>query len=183
MAGTGVVIVIEGLPGSGKTTLCEQFNKLHPQVHILKEWVDTKILAEYLANPQAKAAEFQMRAQRETYTRFVRAVELAKQGGLVLLDRGFIGNRCFAELQFEIGWIDLESMTKYRQLCDSFKNIDTEGVRVKTLRLVCDIDVLMERIRKRNRNGESVYTEEYLTKLDRKHDELLIAENGVHLMP
>ena len=62
-----------------------------------------------------KATNFQFQIQDETVKRIRMAIELAKEGKTVLIDRGLIGNRCFAEIQYEKGFINQKDIELYRK--------------------------------------------------------------------
>ncbi len=169
------IIIVEGIPGCGKTTFCKSFASINKNAVIMEEWVDEKSLVEYLDDMPKNATSFQYEAQMQTIFRLGKAFQLAESGKIVLIDRGLLGNRCFAEVQFESGYISEEAMDKYRKIFnyDKFKMVEIE-----TWYLQCEIDTALMRIKQRNRNGESSYSSEYLTKLKNKHDELLSAKVG-----
>jgi len=173
MAEPGKIIIIEGVPGCGKTTFCKSYVDSNPNAKMMEEWVDEKILSEYIADMPNKATFFQFEAQRQTMNKLREAVKLAKEGQIVLIDRGLIGNRCFAEVQHEAGFINAESMTRYREKIEAAFISMSKEVTLETWYLQCEVDVALERIRQRNRNGESSYSSEYLAKLKKKHDDLL----------
>lgn len=174
MAEPGKIIIVEGLSGSGKTTFCKSFVNSNPNAEMMEEWVDEKILSEYIADMPNKATFFQFEAQRQTTNKLKEAVELVKKGKIVLIDRGLVGNRCFAEVQYEAGFISDTDIISYREKLETVFDRISNEVMLETWYLRCEVDVALDRIRQRNRNGESSYSSEYLTKLKKKHDDLLL---------
>ena len=183
---SGKVIIVEGIPGCGKTTFCKSYaSSSEGNVVVMEEWVDEKILADYLTDMPKKATFFQYEAQRQSASRLHKALELAKSGKIVLIDRGIIGNRCFAEVQFTAGYISESSMDIYRKTFtyeSLFHDRERKGVPMETWYLQCDVETALERIKQRNRNGESGYSSEYLMKLKVKHDDLLLEDGETKII-
>ena len=167
------LIILEGLPAASKTLWGKSFVEVHENAVFLEEWVDEKVLKEYLENMKEKATEFQFYIQEETVNRVKKAVELAKQGKVVILDRGLIGNLCFACVQYDADLISDSDMKKYEEsfsydLIPGFMDIKSTTIYMKATPEFC-----LERIRSRNRSGESSYTLDYLNQLTGAHDALL----------
>src|SRR4029079_5909118 len=95
------LIILEGLPSAGKSLWGQSFFEAHENAVFLEEWVDEKVLKEYLENMKEKATEFQFYIQEETVNRVKKAIELVKEGKVVILDRGLIGNECFVSVQHD----------------------------------------------------------------------------------
>lgn len=170
------IIIIEGNIGSGKSVFCKSYAANNSDVIVLKEWVDEKILSEYISDMKNKATNFQFQIQDETVKRIHMAIELVKEGKTVLVDRGLIGNRCFAELQYEKGFITQKDIELYRKKYSYHLFNDGENlaeIPVEIWYLVCDVKVCMSRIKNRGRSGENLYNIEYLSMLKNKHDEYL----------
>lgn len=161
----GMVIIVEGVPGCGKTSFCRSYLKQNKDAVIMEEWVDVNLLSKYISNMEEYAFEFQCRAQTETLKNIELALQYASEGKTVLIDRGVVGNECFAEIQHESGFISDEELKEYKALSS---NID--ATMFKTCYLKCDAEVALRRISNRGRNGESSYTINYLQKLVEKHD-------------
>lgn len=181
---SGKIIFVEGVPGCGKTTFCKMLadpntvcyaslvGSLRDTV-ILEEWVDPQFLAEYIADMPNLAAQFQRRAQEELAKKLEVAINLIKQGVTVIIDRGVIGNQCFAELQHYQGFISSEFMKWYRQEF-ALHNMVPHHIPYEIWYLTCDIPTVMNRISLRDRNGEGRYTADYLRWLSEIHDQLLV---------
>ena len=167
------LIILEGLPSSSKTLFGKSFSEAHENAVFLEEWVDEKVLKEYLENMKEKATEFQFYIQEETVNRVKKAIELVKLGKVVILDRGLIGNECFVSVQHDAGLISDENMERYLksfsyELIPGFNDIKSTTLYMKAAPTFC-----LERIRSRNRSGEDTYTLQYLQKLSQAHDSLL----------
>ena len=177
----GRVVFVEGIPGCGKTSFCKSYAAMMNNVEVMEEWVDEKILAEYLADMPNKAFDFQMRAQTECLKKLDHAQQLASQGKIVLIDRGIMGNRCFAELQYSNGFISETNMTTYRKLYNH--DLIKKYEMCEVWYLICDVQVALQRIESRNREGESSYTFKYLSDLKIQHDLLLSPTKIVDMNP
>lgn len=177
---SGKIVFVEGVQGCGKTTFCKSYIAMNSDAVILEEWVDEKFLAEYIADMKNKAEIFQQKAQEELFKKLKNAIELAKQGKTVLIDRGIIGNRCFAEVQYAKGFISDAFMDRYRTefTCE---NAIPDDVMYETWYLKCDVDTAMTRIKNRNRDGEDGYTVEYLKTLMKEHDKLLNSNRIINM--
>jgi deoxyadenosine/deoxycytidine kinase len=160
-----MIIVVEGIQGVGKTTFCKNYAASYENVIVLEEWVDEKLLADYIADMPNKATEFQFAVLQQTIKRLNEACELSKQNKTVLVDRGLIGNQCFAEVQHDQGYISEKDIIEYRNSIPFFE--------VETWHLICNPYKALQRIKKRDRVGEDAYSFEYLSRLKQKHDLLL----------
>jgi deoxyadenosine/deoxycytidine kinase len=170
---SGRIIILEGLPGVGKSLLCESVVKHNENVKILKEWVNEDVLQKYIENMKKYASRFQFHIQNETMSRMQKAVELAKAGFTVFVDRGIEGNRCFAEMQHRSGLISQSDIEIYRRaysydLVPGLLDVGFSVIYMKT-----EVETCLAHIRKRNRKGESAYDYAYLKALKTMHETLL----------
>ena len=88
---------------------------------------------------------------------------------IVIVDRGIVGNRCFAEIQHQSGYISEFDIKKYRK---EF-NTNLLSKNVETWYLKSKLEICLKRINRRDRNGESAYTLKYLKQLEKEHNKLL----------
>ena len=170
---SGCIFIFEGLPGVGKSLLAKSIANSCENSIMLEEEFDETILKEYIDNMKEKASEFQFSIQESTIKRMKRAVELAKQGFNVYVDRGLEGNACFASLQNQNGLINDDDMIRYRE---TFKYEKIEGLHeilMKTIYMRASPQFCLQRIKQRARSGEDSYSLDYLTGLKMKHDEFL----------
>jgi deoxyadenosine/deoxycytidine kinase len=170
---SGRVIVIEGCPGAGKTLLSESLFNSSPNVKVLTEWVNEDMLAKYLRDMKKYASRFQFMIQSETVKRIKKAIQLAKQGYTVVVDRGIDGNRCFAEIQYEKGVISAADIAVYRRAYSYDLIPGIQDVQLDVIYLKAEVSTCMARIKRRNRDGEDTYDSTYITNLKSKHDDLL----------
>lgn len=173
----GRIIVVEGVPGVGKTTFCNKYaaENCDSGVIVFPEVFDPEILKEYISDMSRHAFKFQTNMQESTLERVKNAVVEALDGKTVLIDRGLVGNQCFAEVQHQQGFITIEEIALYLS-----KNL--YQCSVETWYLVASVDTVLARIEKRNRDGESAYTREYIETLINKHNELLLCNKNVKII-
>ena len=169
---SGKVYILEGLPGVGKTTYGKSRQKVCSSVVFIAEEVDDKQLKLYLQDMKGKARDFQFSVQKLTTERLKRAAALAKQGKHVYVDRGLLGNACFAELQHRQGFISKEDIQRYRE---EFTYEGVEGlqdVECRTIYMKASASFCLTRIAARAREGENSYTLGYLEELEKLHDQV-----------
>ncbi len=175
------IIILEGLMGVGKTRLgnsIEYWLKSH-QIPVLffEEFVDETKLAAYIADMKKLAVNFQRDSAQKTMDILDSAREYVRMGFTVIVDRGMIGNRCFAEIQHESGFISEEEIEEYRN--DFTYDFLQSEIKVETWYLKCEVSTALGRIRQRNRDGENAYTKEYLKLLKLKHEYLLTPDRVI----
>jgi deoxyadenosine/deoxycytidine kinase len=164
------LIILEGVQSSGKSLFGKSFVAAHDNAVFLEEWVDEKVLKEYLSDMKGKARDFQFYIQEETVNRVKKAIELVKEGKVVVLDRGLIGNECFISVQHDANLISDEDMEKYLKsysydLIPGFHDVKSTTIYLRAMPEFC-----LERIRMRAREGEETYTLDYLNQLAGTHD-------------
>lgn len=161
----GKTLALEGQIGAGKTTLGLHLSDilgLPFQAEIAV--AETERLLERFYADKARWA-FTM----QTHFIIRRAVSVASvpaESGAIL-DRSLYGDRIFAEMLHEDGYMSEEEFATY----DSLFGLLAESVTPPDLMvfLDCSVDVAMERIRRRNRPGEANISLDYLSHLDRKY--------------
>ena len=167
------LIILEGSPSCGKTTLGKSYVAANPNAVFLEEWVDEKVLKEYLENMKDKAKDFQFYIQEETVNRVKKAIELVKSGKTVILDRGLIGNECFARVQHDAGLISNEDMDTYSKTFSYGMIPGFADIKSKTIYMKATAEFCLERIHSRAREGESTYDLDYLNRIIEAHNSLL----------
>lgn len=118
----GAVFVVEGCIGSGKTTLLRSL--LHHadalfkgrRVTIVTERINDKLLRHFIAHPKQMAFPFQLIVASGRIVALQKAIELARKGDLVFLDRGLPGDMAFAEMHRAHGNISEDEMVVYRDM-------------------------------------------------------------------
>jgi hypothetical protein len=105
---TGRVVVLEGVIGVGKSTLSRSL--LHwatpvfgagARVVVILENIDATLLQNFLNDQASMAFGFQMYAACARLETMRQAEELARQGNIVLVDRGLLGDATFARMHKE----------------------------------------------------------------------------------
>lgn len=176
-------ICVEGLIGSGKTTLCKELAK-HEEVFCPSPLVqfepaegENPYLEAYYSDPKANAFKMQIFLLAKRYRAHLAAQSLALAGTCsVIADRSYFGDRCFAEVLLEDGYFSAADFQTYLTLHkDMQRNIlyPTAFVYLRT-----PISLAMERISRRmieiaGRKCECAISLKYMTKLDRQIDRMM----------
>ena len=168
-----IYISIEGNIGVGKTFLTEEIGKIIPEKYnekcvIIKEEVNLDWLGAFIDNPLKHAGLFQIKRLCSTINAVNKmGIEMEihqKYGSTVhcIGDRLPLGNFAFALVHHSMGNVDDEFFDLYgAALADGGPYIYPDIVL-----LLVKPDITLERIKKRDRKGESSYTIDYLEKLD-----------------
>ena len=168
-----MIVVITGLIGAGKTSVCEALEKtLKCKVFFepLPE-TDNFMLEEYYKDPQKYAYSMQtlllalrFQAQQEAQWRSMR-------GELCVMDSSIYSDKAFLEVQKECGFIDENEYRAYEKLCE----IHFGFLQYPDLHLHLDlsIDEEINRIKKRSRNCECNIERSYLEKLNNAYADLI----------
>lgn len=180
---TKPIVWIEGIIGSGKTTLADKlaealsFRPIHEPVET------NPYLGVFYQDPKRWAYSMQLHLLAERYGLQKLAVGEALSGEVyrgVILDRGLPGDRVFAKLHAQAGNIsELEFKTYER-----FYEIMACDLRPPSLIVFLDVDprVAHQRVTRRARAAENGLPLEYLEQLHRGYLDLLAEiESGDHL--
>lgn len=161
------VILIDGVVGSGKSSLSEKLSKS----------LDLKMYEE-LANDDTISllSEFYKDQKRWSFTlqvhflneRFKMIKQIHKNNGGIL-DRSIFGDRIFAELLHENGKMTKEEFATYNTLLDSM--LEHAQPPKLLIYIDCSVDLAIERIKKRNREMELGVERSYWEKLNNKYVE------------
>ena len=180
---TKPVIWIEGIIGSGKTTLADALAK-KLNFRPIHEPVETNpYLGCFYQDPKRWAYPMQLHLLAERYGLQKLAVGEALSGDRyegVILDRGLPGDRVFAKLHVQEGNISELEWGTYER----FYEIMASDLRPPALIVFLDVDprVAFNRVNKRARQAENGLPIEYLEKLHRGYLDLLSEiESGRHL--
>lgn len=175
------VIVIDGIIGCGKTTLIEEclvptLTMKGYKVTVVKEpvdkWKDSGSLQQFYKDPSRRAYQFQTRASHD------RIKECQKQyrkyshdTDIFLLERSIYTDMLFMKTLLESNTIDETEYRDYKELWKMWEEL-MPFVPDLFVYLRPDVKVAMERLHKRNREGETVSIK-YQKALQDKHDEFL----------
>ena len=168
-----MIVVITGLIGAGKTSVCEGLDKcIHCKVFYepLPE-TDNFMLESYYKNPSKYAYSMQtlllslrFQAQQEAQWRSTR-------GELCIMDSSIYADKAFLEVQRESGFIDELEYRAYNKLCE----IHYPFLQYPDLHLHLDLPIEEEinRIKIRSRDCESDIDKDYLIKLTNAYNNLI----------
>lgn len=168
-----MIVVVTGLIGAGKTSVCESLEKsLKCKVFYepLPE-TDNFMLEAYYKNPEKYAYSMQtlllalrFQAQQEAQWRSTR-------GELCVMDSSIYADKAFLEVQKQCGFIDEYEYRAYNKLCEiHFPFLQYPDLH---LHLALPIDEEINRIKKRSRDCECNIERDYLEKLNSAYDDLI----------
>ena len=164
------MISIEGLIGAGKSTLAEALRRNgvegvsdEPVVDWTVEGRD--LLKEFYEDPKAKAFEFQ------SFILETRERQMVKKD-IRIVERSLFSDMIFAKAQHALG--NLERFDEYCEIYDAVRARVPHCVG--RIYVGTPVDVCMERIRLRGRDGESRVTKKYQLLLEKLHQEALKEE-------
>lgn len=171
---------LEGNIGVGKTTLLSKLEHL-PNVRVVyepvDEWMNMRATADspsvfelYYSDKQKYGFMFQMVALQTRIKHIMNILATAKEGEIIVCERSYLTDKnIFAKMLLN----ETEYMVYdqwYTYLIDLIKP-KVDGI----IYLRVNPRICMERIKKRNRPGETIDTA-YLTKLHIQHDYWLLEE-------
>lgn len=188
-----MIILIEGNIGSGKSTLLELLkNKYKDKESIrfidepVNEWSNIKdndksILELFYENKEKYSFTFQILAYITRLRLLLDSIEKYPEDILICERSIFTDKFVFAKMLKEQGYIDDIQWKTYNYWFDTFENKVNYNyiIYVNTEPMLC-----FERIKQRNRNGESDISLDYLEHCHRLHNEWLLknkADNKVIL--
>ncbi len=160
-----MVIIIDGVVGAGKSTLAEKVSsKLNiPVFYELQNEETNTLLEEFYKDKKRWAFTLQIHFLNE---RFRMIKEIHKNGGGIL-DRSIFGDRIFASMLHEDGYMTTEEFNTYSSLLNNM----LEHSKNPTLLVYidCDLETAVERIGVRGRQMEQSVDEVYWKRLNEKY--------------
>jgi deoxyadenosine/deoxycytidine kinase len=184
-----IIISVEGCIGAGKTTFLKELEKAGYCVvyEPVDEWTKESIQCEggesksmfelYYEDKCKYGFAFQMYVLQSRVHHFIRAIQ-DNPGKVIITERcPLTDHKVFAEMMYEQGIIDQYSYKVYKKWFD----LMTTTVLPKVSALVylrVNPEVCVQRILKRNRNGESRIDLNYLNCLQTKHEEWLMLSSS-----
>lgn len=169
----GRIICIEGCIGAGKSVLCDALYDLlfenNINCKVFPEYVNLTFLNMYIREPSKYAFSFQMFMLAKRIETYTLAGYYAAQDYCVILDRSLLGDMAFANLHKVNGNLTEEEWKAY------YTTAQTES-KIKSLNIIyldCSAETCMQRIKKRNREGENGYTKDYLLSVIYSYKELM----------
>ena len=171
-------IVIDGNIGCGKTTLLNQLkNKLDAFIVLesVEEWKKDGILDKYYQNPKEMAFIFQMKVAISHLKNIKNLIEKHGQNITIISERStYSCFNIFTKMLEKVEFMNEDEVRIHRELC-----LDC-GIKPDIyLYLKTDVDVALERIKKRNR--ETNISRDYLEDLNNQYENLreICEEDGI----
>lgn len=187
------VVIVEGLIGSGKTTLSRELGAaLGPNTLTLFE-PDEKgngnpYLADYYANSQRWSLTLQLHQLAARYRMHKHAQWQAMQGhGHAVLDRSYFGDTAFARLQLKLGLMEQREFNTYASLYHAMTAsvlLPNVCVRILASPEVCERRVAKRMKKETGRVCETAIDLKYLRGLEREIDHMVgvLRNQGVQIL-
>lgn len=182
------LICLEGLIGAGKSTLglFLQEQLVQYNTRYFPEYVNNALLEYYLEDIKNRAFTFQLIMLHQRFNIYRLAMEHVQKGGLAIVDRSFCGDYAFALMQKENGCFSSNEWDIYMKVVQEQQQLlhqdyPTTMIPHAIIYLQCDMDIIMSRIKQRNRAGENIYTIQYLTQLQEAYKQSLHYYNIIGL--
>jgi deoxyadenosine/deoxycytidine kinase len=159
------VIVIDGVVGAGKSTLAKKLSeKLNIPIYFeLQNQTTLNLLEEFYKDKKRWSFTLQIHFLNE---RFRMIKEIHNNGGGIL-DRSIFGDRIFAQMLNEDGWMTDDEFQTYTTLLDNMlqhaKNPDY------LIYIDCDLETALQRIKVRGREMEQDVDLRYWNRLNEKY--------------
>lgn len=159
------MIVVDGVVGAGKSTLAQKISdKLGiPIFEELQNQTTMNLLEEFYRDKKRWSFTLQIHFLNE---RFKMIKEIHRRGGGIL-DRSIFGDKIFASMLNEDGWMTDDEFRTYQTLLDNMLE------HVKNPKLLvyidCDLSTAKSRIRGRGRDMEQGVDEVYWKRLNEKY--------------
>lgn len=174
------VVDVEGIIGAGKTTLVKRLTTEHDIEPVYEPVKDNPFLDKFYADPKRYALIIQMWLMARRHSANRAAFWLSRAGKNVAIDRGRLGDRCFAVVNHEVGNITDDEMQVYDEF---YKNQHTHDPDI-IVYLDITVDEALRRINHRNRECERKIYPDYLDMLRNQHDHMIDAAHsrGVEIL-
>lgn len=167
----GLVIVLEGLIGVGKSTLGRSLEKHLSNIAWMPEPINEELLKLYISNMARYAFPFQTIVARERIQSYKEARRLASQGKTVIIDRGLPGDLAFAQMQKDKGFFTEEEFRVYLNLTSESSDVPKPDIIVY---LDCTPETAWKRILARSNPAEKKgYNLQYLKDLSKAYEKSL----------
>lgn len=174
-----IIIVIDGIIGAGKSTLISVLYKLLLEmgykVTIVREpvekWVQSGILQQFYDDKKRWAYTFQTVAFMDRILANKKAYEENPDTDIFIMERSWFTDPVFMDMLHDEGYVTEKEMALYKEWCN-FWNLVIPFSPDYFLYLRPELDICMDRVCERNRDGESAVDKQYQQALLNKHDEL-----------
>lgn len=164
----GTIIIIEGIIGVGKTTLCKSLHnfltELGHDVVWFPEKIPSSLISLYISDMKRYAFPFQVMVAQSRALDLSRACELAKMGKIVIMDRSLLGDCAFALMQKEKGYFTDAEFEAYLGVVSTGQPVSSPPLHI--LYLESSPETAFERMKKRGNKDEiDGYTLDYFKEL------------------
>jgi len=161
-----MIILIDAVVGAGKTTLSEKIGKKLniPIYYELQNKSTMNLLEEFYKDKNRWSFALQIHFLNERF----RMIKEISKAGTGILDRSIFGDRIFAQMLNEDGYMTNDEFSTYSTLLDNM----LEHVSKPDLLLYidCDLDTAMKRIKGRGREMEQSVDSVYWGRLNEKYN-------------
>ncbi len=167
------MIVVEGIIGSGKTTLAKQIQEKIPRAKLYEEPVGgNPYLEKFYDDAHRWALEMQYFLMAKRYQMHSEAVEEEWSEGITTVhDRSIYGDSVFASVLYDDGLIDSLGYNSYLRHRECMEKSLLMPQQIFYLDV--SVDVALQRIARRGRKCEEGIMGDYLEKLDKAYQKLL----------
>jgi deoxyadenosine/deoxycytidine kinase len=160
-----MILYIEGVVGCGKSTLSEKIGKALdiPVFYELQNQTTMNLLEEFYKDKKRWAFALQIHFLNERF----RMIKEIHKNGIGILDRSIFGDKIFAEMLNEDGYMTDDEYETYKSLLNNMsQHIDEPNL---LLYIDCDLETAMKRIQIRGREMEQSVDEIYWQRLNDKY--------------
>ena len=161
-----MIILVDAVVGAGKTTLSEKIGeKLNiPVYYELQNQSTMNLLEEFYKDKNRWSFALQIHFLNERF----RMIKEINKAGTGILDRSIFGDRIFAQMLNEDGYMTNDEFLTYSNLLDNM----LEHVSKPDLLLYidCDLDTALDRIKGRGREMEQSVDSKYWGRLNVKYN-------------
>lgn len=161
-----MIILVDAVVGAGKTTLSEKIGeKLNiPVYYELQNQSTMNLLEEFYKDKNRWSFALQIHFLNERF----RMIKEINKAGTGILDRSIFGDRIFAQMLNEDGYMTDDEFLTYSNLLDNM----LEHVSKPNLLLYidCDLDTALDRIKGRGREMEQSVDSKYWGRLNVKYN-------------
>jgi deoxyadenosine/deoxycytidine kinase len=159
------VIIVDGVVGAGKSTLSEKISKTLniPVFYELQNQTTMNLLEDFYRDKSRWSFALQIHFLNERF----RMIKEIHKNGSGILDRSIFGDRIFAQMLNEDGWMTDDEFDTYSTLLN---NMLEHAKKPDLLVYIdCDLETAMSRINKRGREMEQRVDEIYWKRLNDKY--------------
>ena len=161
-------IDVEGTLGTGKTTFVREITNKYDIKPIYEPVKSNPFLDKFYDDPRRYAFTMQMWLLAKRHAANSAAFRLSKAGADVIVDRGRLGDRCFAHVNAELGNMTRDELGVYETFFGTMDARDPDMIVV----LDVDEDEVLRRIAERGRECERQVDRGYLSMLRRQHQQM-----------